>query len=59
MGKLPPEKWDKTTNPLQATMPSVRIRREVKVELFDLMTKTESYSDVIQRVIDFYKSKHK
>ena len=59
MGRLPPEKWNKTTNPKQAIMPSVRIRREVKVELFDLMTKIESYSDVIQRLVDFWNEKHK
>ena len=59
MVRLPPDKWDKTTNPLQAKMPSVRIRREVKEALWDLAEKGESYSEIIARVVDFYNSKHK
>ena len=40
-------------------MPSVRIKVEIKEALWDLAEKGESYSEVIARMVDFYKSKHK
>jgi predicted CopG family antitoxin len=40
-------------------MPSVRIKVEVKEALWDLAEKGESYSEVIARIIDYYKSNHK
>ena len=48
-----------TANTPDSKMPSVRIKVEIKEALWDLAEKGESYSEVIARIIDFYKSKHK
>jgi len=50
---------NKTAKTPDSRMPSVWIKVEVKEALWDLAEKGESYSEVIARIIYFYKSKHK
>ncbi len=37
-------------------MPTIRIMNHVKDELFEIAEKGETYSEVIQRLIDHYKA---
>jgi len=43
-------------NPIDAKMPTIRIMKSVKDELFEIAEKGETYSKVIQRLIDHYKA---
>ena len=42
-------------NPIDAKMPTIRIHKHIKDELFDIAKKGETYSEVIERLINFYK----
>jgi len=42
-------------NPIDAKMPTIRIRKHVKDELFNIAKKGETYSEVVERLIKFYK----
>ncbi len=70
MKRKPPTEWKtpkvKSTAEKQAinrkkyeSMPPVRIKRQLKEDLYTLMEKNEGYSDVIQRLVDFWNEKHK
>ena len=70
MKRKPPSEWktpkEKSTTEIQAinkkkyeSMPPVRIRRQLKEDLYTLIEKNEGYSDVIQRLVDFWNEKHK
>jgi len=36
-------------------MPTIRVMRHVKDELFEISEKGETYSEVIKRLIEYYK----
>jgi len=70
MKQKPPSEWKspkvKPTAEIQAinrkkyeSMPPVRIRKQLKEDLYNLMERHEGYSDVIQRLVDFWNEKHK
>ena len=42
-------------NPMDAKMPTIRVMKHVKDELFEIADKGETYSQVIERLIIFYK----
>ena len=44
-----------TKNPMDSKMPTIRVMKDVKDELFELAEKGETYSEVIQRLIEHYK----
>lgn len=46
----------KAKRPIDRTMPNIRIMSHVKDELFEIAEKGETYSEVIQRLIDHYKT---
>jgi|APFre7841882654_1041346.scaffolds.fasta_scaffold615491_2 predicted CopG family antitoxin len=50
-----PSKRKPTKNPMDSKMPTIRIMNHVKDELFEIAEKGETYSEVIQRLIDYYK----
>ena len=43
-------------NPMDAKMPTIRVMKHVKDELFEIAEKGETYSEVIQRLIEHYKT---
>ena len=45
-----------TKNPIDSKMPTIRVMKNVKDELFEISEKGETYSEVIQRLIDYYNS---
>lgn len=49
----------KAKKPIDRKMPNIRIMSDVKEELFEIAEKGETYSDVIQRLIDHYKCSKK
>ena len=51
-----PNKQKSTKNPMDAKMPTIRVMKHVKDELFEIAEKGETYSEVIQRLIEFYKT---
>ena len=42
-------------NPMDAKMPTIRVMKHVKDELFEIAEKGETYSEVIERLIKYYK----
>lgn len=50
-----PNKQKSTKNPMDSKMPTIRIMNHVKDELFEIAEKGETYSEVIQRLIENYK----
>ena len=46
----------KAKKPIDRTMPNIRIMSNVKNQLFEIAEKGETYSEVIQRLIDHYKA---
>ncbi len=52
-----PSQKKSTKNPVDAIMPTIRIRKHVKDELFEIAEKGETYSEVIERLIKYYKDK--
>lgn len=54
-----PSKRKTTKNPMDAKMPTIRVMNHVKDQLFEIAEKGETYSEVIQRLIDFYKTAKK
>ena len=42
-------------NPIDAKMPTIRVMKHVKDELFEIAEKGETYSEVIERLINNYK----
>lgn len=46
----------KAKKPIDRKMPNIRIMSSVKDELFEIAEKGETYSEVIQRLIEHYKS---
>jgi predicted CopG family antitoxin len=48
-----------TKNPMDSKMPTIRVMSHVKDQLFEIAEKGETYSEVIERLIIFYKSKKK
>jgi len=49
----------KAKKSIDRKMPNIRIMSSVKDELFELADKGETYSEVIQRLIDFYRNNTK
>ena len=45
-----------TKNPIDSKMPTIRVMKDVKDELFEIAEKGETYSEVIQRLIEHYKN---
>ena len=43
-------------NPMDAKMPTIRIMKHVKDDLFEIAEKGETYSEVIERLIKHYKN---
>lgn len=41
---------------MDSKMPTIRVMNQVKDELFEIAEKGETYSEVIQRLIDHYKT---
>jgi predicted CopG family antitoxin len=54
-----PKKQKSTKNPIDARMPTIRVMDHVKEELFEIAEKGETYSEVIQRLIDYYRKTKK
>ena len=48
-----------TKNPMDSKMPTIRVMRHVKDELFEIAEKGETYSEVIERLIRHYKATKK
>ena len=46
-------------NPVDAKMPTIRVMKHVKDELFKIAEKGETYSEVIERLIKHYKKTKK
>lgn len=46
-------------NPIDAKMPTIRVMKNVKDELFEISEKGETYSEVIERLINHYKNTKK
>ena len=46
----------KAKRPIDRTMPNIRIMSNVKDQLFEIAEKGETYSEVIQRLIEHYKA---
>ena len=46
----------KAKKPIDRKMPNIRIMSSVKDELFEIAEKGETYSEVIQRLIEHYKA---
>ena len=46
-----------TKNPMDSKMPTIRVMKHVKEELFKISEKGETYSEVIERLIEHYKAK--
>jgi len=44
-------------NPVDAKMPTIRVMKHVKDELFEIAEKGETYSEVIERLIKYYKER--
>lgn len=51
-----PSKKKSPKNPIDAKMPTIRVMRHVKDELFEIAEKGETYSEVIERLINYYKN---
>ena len=51
-----PTKNKSTKNPIDSKMPTIRVMKDVKDELFEIAEKGETYSEVIQRLIEHYKA---
>ena len=49
----------KAKKSIDRKMPNIRIMSDVKDELFELAEKGETYSQVIERLIDHYKNTFK
>jgi predicted CopG family antitoxin len=45
----------KAKKTIDRKMPNIRIMSDVKEELYEIAEKGETYSDVIRRLIDYYK----
>lgn len=45
-----------TKNPIDSKMPTIRVMKNVKDELFEISEKGETYSEVIERLIEHYKT---
>ncbi len=54
-----PTKKGSTKNPIDAKMPTIRVMKNVKDELFEIAEKGETYSEVIKRLINYYKEHNK
>ena len=54
-----PNKQKSTKNPMDSKMPTIRVMSNVKDQLFEIAEKGETYSEVIQRLIDHYKTTKK
>jgi len=52
-------KQKSTKNPMDSKMPTIRVMSHVKDELFEIAEKGETYSEVIQRLINYYKENKK
>ena len=50
-----PTKNKSTKNPIDSRMPTIRVMKAVKDELFEIAEKGETYSEAIQRLIGYYK----
>ncbi len=50
-----PTKYKSTKNPIDSRMPTIRVMKDVKDELFEIAEKGETYSEVIERLIKHYK----
>ena len=46
----------KAKKPIDRKMPNMRIMNSVKSELFEIAEKGETYSEVIQRLIEHYRN---
>jgi predicted CopG family antitoxin len=46
-------------NPMDAKMPTIRVMKHVKAELFEIAEKGETYSEVIERLIKNHKKQNK
>ena len=55
MVRKPSENQKPTKNPMDSKMPTIRVMRHVKDELFEISEKGETYSEVIERLIEHYK----
>ncbi len=58
MGRKP-TKSKPTKNPVDSKMPTIRVMKCVKDELFEIAEKGETYSEVIERLITQYKKSNK
>ena len=56
MVRKPSTNQKPTKNPMDSKMPTVRVMKHVKDELFEISEKGETYSEVIQRLIEHYKA---
>jgi len=50
------QKPQRTKNPIDTKMPTIRVMSHVKNELFEIAEKGETYSEVIERLIKHYKN---
>jgi len=51
-----PSKKKSPKNPMDAKMPTIRVMKPVKDELYEIAEKGETYSEVIERLIKYYKN---
>jgi len=56
MVRKPSKNRKPTKNPMDSKMPTIRVMKCVKDELFELSEKGETYSEVIERLIKQYKA---
>lgn len=56
MVRRPSKKRKSTKNPIDSKMPTIRVMKHVKNELFEIAEKGETYSEVIERLIEHYKN---
>ena len=56
MVRKPSKNQKPTKNPMDSKMPTIRVMKHVKDELFEIAEKGETYSEVIQKLIDHYKA---
>ena len=51
-----PSQKKSTKNPVDAKMPTIRVMKHVKDDLFEIAEKGETYSNVIERLIKYYRN---
>ena len=56
MVRKPSKNQKPTKNPMDSKMPTIRVMKLVKDELFEISEKGETYSEVIERLIKHYKT---